>query len=39
MEAVAAALGMTANQVYVAKHRVIERIRALMTELTGEVGD
>lgn len=29
-------LGMTANQVYVAKHRVIERIRALVLELTGE---
>lgn len=33
---VAAALGMTANQVYVAKHRVLDRIRAKMLELTGE---
>lgn len=34
--AVAAALGITVNQVYVAKHRVMERIRAIMLELTGE---
>lgn len=33
---VGASLGMTANQVYVAKHRVIERIRSLVLELTGE---
>jgi RNA polymerase sigma factor (sigma-70 family) len=33
---VAASLNMTVNQVYVAKHRVIERIRALMLDLTGE---
>jgi len=33
---VAASLKMTPNQVYVAKHRVIERIRAVMLELTGE---
>ena len=35
-EAVGAALGMTANQVYVSKHRVLRRIRDLMLELTGE---
>lgn len=34
--AVASALGMTVNQVYVAKHRVLERIRSIMLELTGE---
>jgi len=34
--AVAAALGITVNQVYVAKHRVLERIRSIMLELTGE---
>lgn len=34
--AVASALGMTTNQVYVAKHRVLDRIRAMMLELTGE---
>jgi RNA polymerase sigma-70 factor (ECF subfamily) len=33
--AVAQALGMTPNQVYVAKHRVMERIRMIMTEITG----
>lgn len=34
--AVAAELKLTVNQVYVAKHRVVERIRALMLELSGE---
>jgi RNA polymerase sigma-70 factor (ECF subfamily) len=34
--AVATAFGMSVNQVYVAKHRVLERIRAIMLELTGE---
>lgn len=34
--AVAAALGISVNQVYVAKHRVLERIRSIMLELTGE---
>lgn len=33
--AVADRLGLTANQVYVAKHRVLDRIRGLMLELTG----
>lgn len=32
---VAAVLGMTPNQIYVAKHRVLGRIRELMRELTG----
>lgn len=32
---VAERLGLTANQVYVAKHRVLDRIRELMIELTG----
>ncbi len=32
---VAADLGLTVNQVYVAKHRVVERMRKIMTELTG----
>lgn len=35
---VAEALGMTANQVYVAKFRVLERIRNMMLELTGPDG-
>ncbi|MCC6660981.1 MAG: sigma-70 family RNA polymerase sigma factor [Phycisphaerales bacterium] len=35
-EAVGAALGMSVNQVYVSKHRVLERIRAKMLDLTGE---
>jgi RNA polymerase sigma factor (sigma-70 family) len=35
-QAVGAGLGMTANQVYVAKHRVLRRIRDMMLELTGE---
>jgi len=35
-EAVAKSLGISVNQVYVAKHRVLERIRAIMLELTGE---
>ena len=34
--AVALSLGMSVNQVYVAKHRVLERIRAIMLDLTGE---
>lgn len=34
--AVAESLGMSVNQVYVAKHRVMERIRSIMLELTGE---
>ncbi len=33
--AVAQQLGLTVNQVYVAKHRVLERIRGLLLELTG----
>jgi RNA polymerase sigma-70 factor (ECF subfamily) len=33
--AVAEELGMSLSQVYVAKHRVVERIRAVMMELTG----
>jgi len=36
--AVAQQLGLSANQVYVAKHRVLERIRGLMVELTGSDG-
>lgn len=32
---VAASLGLTPNQVYVAKHRVLARIREMMVELTG----
>lgn len=32
---VAQRLGITANQVYVAKFRVLERVRSLLTELTG----
>ncbi|MFM9996195.1 MAG: RNA polymerase sigma factor [Phycisphaerales bacterium] len=35
-EAVGAGLGMSANQVYVSRHRVLEKIRAKMLELTGE---
>ena len=35
-EKVAQSLGMSVNQVYVAKHRVLDRIRALITEWTGE---
>jgi RNA polymerase sigma factor (sigma-70 family) len=35
-ETVASLLGMTVNQVYVSKHRVLERIRALMADLTGQ---
>jgi RNA polymerase sigma factor (sigma-70 family) len=34
---VAERLGLTVNQVYVAKHRVLERIRGLMAELTGSM--
>jgi RNA polymerase sigma factor (sigma-70 family) len=34
--AVAASLGMTTNQVYVSKHRVLQRLRDMMLELTGE---
>lgn len=33
--AVAQTLGLSVNQVYVAKHRVLERIRGLLLELTG----
>lgn len=36
VQAVAAALNMTPNQVYVAKHRVLDKIRAMMLELLGE---
>lgn len=36
VDAVAEELRMTANQVYVAKHRVLEKIREMMLELTGE---
>ena len=32
---VAGRLGLTVNQVYVSKHRVLDRIRGLMLELTG----
>lgn len=32
---VAAALGLSTNQVYLAKHRVIERVRGQMLELSG----
>lgn len=35
-EAVAKSLGLTVNQVYVAKHRVLSRIRSLIFEWTGE---
>jgi RNA polymerase sigma-70 factor (ECF subfamily) len=35
-EVVAASLGLTVNQVYVAKHRVLDRIRSLMIDWTGE---
>jgi len=34
-DAVAVKLGMTRSQVYVAKHRVLDRIRDLMLDLTG----
>ena len=34
--AVAATLGISINQVYIAKHRMLERIRSIMLELTGE---
>ena len=33
---VAASLNVTVNQVYVAKHRVLERIRAMLRELHGQ---
>ena len=36
--AVAAALNLSTNQVYVAKHRVLERIREMLRELHGEDG-
>jgi RNA polymerase sigma-70 factor (ECF subfamily) len=36
--AVAEALNLSTNQVYVAKHRVLERIREMMRELHGEDG-
>ena len=35
-EKVAQTLGLSVDQVYVAKHRVLDRIRALVTEWTGE---
>lgn len=34
-EEVAAAVGISVGQVYVAKHRVLERVRAMLAELTG----
>ncbi len=34
-EAVATELGMSVGLVYVAKHRVLERLRAMLTDLTG----
>jgi RNA polymerase sigma-70 factor (ECF subfamily) len=34
---VAQAQGLTVNQVYVAKHRILERMRGMMAELTGSV--
>ncbi len=34
-QSVADALGMTVDQVYLAKHRVLERLRAMLTDLTG----
>ncbi|MHC4990326.1 MAG: sigma-70 family RNA polymerase sigma factor [Planctomycetota bacterium] len=34
-EETAATLGLSVSQVYVAKHRVLERIRAMVLELTG----
>jgi len=34
--AVAELLGITSNQVYVAKHRVLQRIRGLLVELIGD---
>jgi len=36
--AVAAALNLSINQVYVAKHRVLERIREMLRELHGQDG-
>lgn len=35
-DAVAQSLGLSVNQVYVAKHRVLDRIRTLIIEWTGE---
>ena len=37
--AVAEALNLSTNQVYVAKHRVLERIREMLQELHGEDGE
>ncbi len=37
--AVASSLNLTVNQVYVAKHRVLEHIRAILKELHGEDGE